>query len=60
MNHEQGGGSNCTAKRLQSDEHELNDRAHAWITGIKKQFVTAPAPAEAPMREPEPFSFKML
>ena len=46
--------------RLQSDEHELNDRAHAWITGIKKQFVTAPPPAEAPIREPEPFSFKML
>ncbi len=46
--------------RLQSDEHELTDRARTWITGIKQQFVTAPAPPAAPVREPEPFSFKML
>jgi biotin carboxylase len=46
--------------RLQSDEHELTDRARTWITGIKKQFVTAPAPAVTPIREPAPFSFKML
>lgn len=51
-----------TRGRLQSDDHELTDRARTWITGIKKQFWTAPLPPEqpAPIREPEPFSFKML
>lgn len=51
-----------TRGRLQTDDHQLTDRARAWITGIKKQFLTAPLPsgAPAPVREPEPFSFKML
>ena len=49
-----------TRGRLQSDEHELTDRARTWITGIKRQFETATAPPAAPVREPEPFSFKML
>ena len=50
-----------TRGRLQTDDHELTERAHTWITGIKKQFWTTPLPPElAPVREPEPFSFKML
>ena len=51
-----------TRGRLQTDDHELTERAHTWITGIKKQFGTTPLPPEqpAPVREPEPFSFKML
>lgn len=51
-----------TRGRLQSDDHELTERAHTWIAGIKKQFWTTPVPAgqPAPVREPEPFSFKML
>lgn len=51
-----------TRGRLQTDDHELTDRARTWIDGIKRQFETAPLPAEqqAPVREPEPFSFKML
>jgi biotin carboxylase len=51
-----------TRGRLQTDDHELTDRAHTWITGIKKQFSTTPIPASdsAPIPEPEPFSFKML
>ena len=51
-----------TRGRLQTDEHELTDRARAWIDGIKRQFATAPLPASGPVpvREPEPFSFKLL
>jgi len=49
-----------TRGRLQSDEHELTDRARTWITGIKRQFNTSPAPAAPAVREPSPFSFKML
>ncbi len=51
-----------TRGRLQTDDHELTDRARTWIDGIKRQFETAPLEAEqpAPVREPEPFSFKML
>jgi biotin carboxylase len=51
-----------TRGRLQTDDHELTDRARTWINGIKKQFETAPLAATkpAPVRDPEPFSFKML
>jgi biotin carboxylase len=51
-----------TRGRLQTDDHELTERARAWITGIKRQFTTAPlVPDEPPpVREPGPFSFKML
>ncbi len=50
-----------TRGRLQSDEHELTDRAHDWITGVKRQFWTAPAlPVGDELPQPEPFSFKML
>ena len=51
-----------TRGRLQTDDHALTERALTWITGIKRQFETAPLPAAAPVpvREPEPFSFKML
>ncbi len=51
-----------TRGRLQTDDHELTERARTWINGIKRQFLTAPlADASAPpVRAPEPFSFKML
>jgi acetylornithine deacetylase len=49
-----------TRGRLQTDEHELTERALAWITGIKSQFAGVPAPQEAELPPPEPFSFKML
>ncbi len=51
-----------TRGQLQTEEHALTERALAWITGIKRQFETAPltAAAPVPVREPEPFSFKML
>ncbi len=51
-----------TRGRLQTDDHELTDRARTWIDGIKRQFGTAPLPPHepAPVAEPEPFSFKML
>jgi hypothetical protein len=49
-----------TRGRLQTDEHELTDRALAWISGIKAQFSGAPAPADARYPSAEPFSFKML
>ena len=31
-----------TRGRLQTDDHELTDRARTWISGIKRQFLTAP------------------
>jgi biotin carboxylase len=51
-----------TRGRLQTDDHELTERARTWITGIKKQFWTVPIPAgePEPVRDPGPFSFKML
>ena len=51
-----------TRGRLQTDDHELTDRARTWINGIKRQFLTAPLDKgyTPPVRDPEPFSFKML
>jgi biotin carboxylase len=49
-----------TRGRLQTDDHELTERALRWISGIKAQFVGVPAPFEAELPPPEPFSFKML
>jgi len=49
-----------TRGRLQTDEHDLTDRARAWIKGIKSQFEGVAAPPEADLPTPEPFSFKML
>lgn len=49
-----------TRGRLQTDEHELTERAHLWIWGIKAQFQGTPVAREAPLPPPEPFSFKML
>jgi biotin carboxylase len=48
-----------TRGRLQTDDHQLTERAHAWIQGIKRNFWTAPL-AEPPPLGPEPFSFKLL
>ena len=50
-----------TRGRFMNDEHELQDRARHWITGIKDQFHSVPFAAEQrPEVEPEPFGFKML
>ncbi len=51
-----------TRGRLQTDDNELTDRARTWIDGIKQQFSTVPVDERGavPVREPEPFSFKML
>jgi biotin carboxylase len=49
-----------TRGRLQTDEHELTERARTWIAGIKTQFEGVSAPVEAELPPPEPFSFKML
>ncbi len=51
-----------TRGRLQTDDHELTERARTWITGIKRQFWTVPIPAgePEPVRDAGPFSFKML
>jgi biotin carboxylase len=49
-----------TRGRLQTDEHELTERALLWIWGIKSQFQGEPPPLKTPLPPPEPFSFKML
>lgn len=49
-----------TRGRLQTDDHELTDRALAWIRGIKAEFAGAPVALEETPRASEPFSFKML
>jgi hypothetical protein len=54
-------GIMVTRGRFMNDEHELLDRARDWITGIKSQFRSVPPGNDrSPVREPEPFGFKML
>jgi hypothetical protein len=48
-----------TRGRFMNEEHELQDRARDWITGIKSQFRSVPMERE-PEVQPEPFGFKML
>jgi biotin carboxylase len=50
-----------TRGRFMNDEHELQDRARGWISGIKAQFQSvAPGEEAPPARTTEPFGFKML
>ncbi len=49
-----------TRGRLQTDDHELTERAKAWIAGIKSQFRSVPVQAAEEIARPEPFSFKLL
>ena len=49
-----------TRGRLQTDEHELTDRAKLWIAGMKAQFRSTPIDTGADAVKPEPFGFKML
>jgi len=49
-----------TRGRLQTDEHELTERALLWIWGIKSQFEGVPVTGETTIPSPEPFAFKML
>jgi hypothetical protein len=49
-----------TRGRLQTDDHELTERALMWIWGIKSQFQGTAPPLAAPLPPPEPFSFTML
>lgn len=48
-----------TRGRLQTDDHQLTERALAWISGIKRQFETVPLDG-APPHKPEAFSFMLL
>jgi hypothetical protein len=50
-----------TRGRLMTDEHELTDRARAWIDGLRACFDSIPVdvPAVA-IPQPDPFGFKML
>jgi hypothetical protein len=50
-----------TRGRLMTDDHELTDRARAWIAGLRAQFASIPVdvpPVAIP--RPDPFGFKML
>jgi biotin carboxylase len=49
-----------TRGRLQDDDHELTDRAKAWIAGIHARFQGIPPPPVALLPPPEPFGFKLL
>jgi biotin carboxylase len=50
-----------TRGRFMDADHELEDRARRWITGIKGQFAGIPPEVEEPAgATAEPFGFKML
>jgi biotin carboxylase len=49
-----------TRGRFMDANHELLDRARAWITGVKQQFTSVPVEPHAPIDPPEPFGFKLL
>jgi hypothetical protein len=36
-----------TPGRLMTEDHQLNERAHAWIRAIHGQYVSSPLPAQA-------------
>jgi hypothetical protein len=46
--------------RMMDDAYELNDRALAWIRGIKAHLVGIPVDEETAPPHPDPFGFKML
>jgi biotin carboxylase len=48
-----------TRGRFMNEEHELLDRARAWLGAIKSRFASEPSWEPAPVA-PEPFGFKML
>jgi biotin carboxylase len=49
-----------TRGRLQTDDHELTDRAKRWIVGVKSQFTSVPVSAADDLQRFEEFSFKLL
>jgi biotin carboxylase len=51
-----------TRGRFMDGDHELTDRARAWIKGIKDQFRSVPLDDETPppVTTADPFGFKML
>ncbi len=50
-----------TRGRFMDADFQLRERARSWIRGIKDQFASVPlSPDEPPVREPEPFGFKLL
>jgi hypothetical protein len=49
-----------TRGRFMDEDHELLDRARAWIAGIKAGFRSVAPERTPPLRQFEPFGFKML
>jgi D-alanine-D-alanine ligase-like ATP-grasp enzyme len=49
-----------TRGRLMSDDFSLNDRARAWIAGIKSRYAARPLPAAEPAPEVVAGQFKIL
>lgn len=49
-----------TPGRLMTDEHELNDRARAWVLGVRAKFLSRPAAATHPDPAMEVGSFKIM
>jgi hypothetical protein len=48
-----------TRGQLMDDEHELTERARAWIRALRQEFEGEPVSPETRVA-PEAFSFKML
>jgi len=49
-----------TRGRVMTPKFELNDRAHAWIRGIKQYYAAKPLTSVQQMDAPAPGSFKIL
>ena len=49
-----------TRGRVMTPKFELNDRAHAWIRGIKQYYAARPLTSVQQMEAPAPGSFKIL
>jgi hypothetical protein len=49
-----------TPGRLMTDDHQLNDRARAWIKGMRGLYHSRPVPEDRPEPPVAPGDFKIM